>query len=154
MRLSFYVQTGFKRLQALLLRRWILAHVHETGKRKSFSACEQVSDDTFPASYLTKEFYHTPRKISYALFFMADALLWMRFQNRSLSQHGQPAFVLEGEGGGRFMAKNLWVWKKVVPFANGRKDLETGLSTTPKGDEVCIRLLSAFIYIWYSHRLT
>ena len=65
----------YKRLQTILLRRWSLAHVHGMGKRKSFSACEQVSDDTFPASYLTKEFYHTLRKISYALFFMAEALL-------------------------------------------------------------------------------
>ena len=53
----------YKRLQALLLRRWSLAHVHGMGKRKSFSACEQVSDDTFPASYLTKEFYHTPEHL-------------------------------------------------------------------------------------------
>ena len=66
----------YKRLQVLLLRRWSLAHVHGMGKRKSFSACEQASDDTFPVSYLTKiEFYHTLRKISYALFFMAESLL-------------------------------------------------------------------------------
>ena len=54
----------YKRLQVLLLRRWSLAHVHGMGKRKSFSACEQASDDTFPVSYLTKiEFYHTPEHL-------------------------------------------------------------------------------------------
>ena len=73
--LFFMSKWVYKRLQTLLLRRWSLAHVHGMGKRKSFSACEQVSDDTFPASYLTKEFYHTLRKISYALFFMAESLL-------------------------------------------------------------------------------
>ena len=54
----------YKRLQVLLLRRWSLAHVHGMGKRKSFSACEQVSDDTFTVFYFTKiEFYHTPEHL-------------------------------------------------------------------------------------------
>ena len=71
----------YKRLQVLLLRRWILIHVHETAIYRSeypnprsrnggknfwilSTACEQASDDTFPVSYLTKiEFYHTPKHL-------------------------------------------------------------------------------------------
>ena len=71
----------YKRLQALLLRRWILIHVHETAIYRSeypnprsrnggknfwilSTACEQVSDDTFTVFYLTKiEFYHTPEHL-------------------------------------------------------------------------------------------
>ena len=71
----------YKRLQALLLRRWSLIHVHETAIYRSeypnprsrnggknfwilSTACEQASDDTFPVSYLTKiEFYHTPEHL-------------------------------------------------------------------------------------------
>ena len=65
----------------------------------------------------------------------------MRFVEKSLSQHGQPAFVLEGEGGGRFIAKNLVCTEKVVSLQMDERR------------RIKLRLLSAFIYIKYSHRL-
>lgn len=53
----------------------------------------------------------------------------MRFVEKSLSQHGQPAFVLEGEGGGRFIAKNLVGMKKGCTVCKRMK----GLGNRPFG---------------------
>ena len=159
----------YKRLQVLLLRRWILIHVHETAIYRSeypnprsrnggknfwilSTACEQASDDTFPVSYLTKiEFYHTPEhllnlktsvltlqktRVFYNLCteenFIRNALSWQwhycasylnAFREQVALTTRTTGLCHRGlvEGDCRFMAKNLWVRKNVIPLQTDEK---------------------------------